>query len=222
MATPSTSQGIHEDSASSCRAPCSKKRLRERFARNGSLELTDRMAHRTTSSMSIRLPVAFAASGLLHALLLLIPIHGMPNAHEMSTNRRAADGIIHVSLSRREDISDKFSPHPPPGAPPATRVLPPAHLALTRQAELIEETIDDSLGYTDDMNIHGELVLELLVGRGGRPKSVRVIRSSMARSTEGAVVHRFFTARYRPGEVNGLPVESVILLSVTLSPNPAQ
>ena len=179
--------------------------------------------------MPIRLPLAFTASVLLHLILMLTPRYGKLETDVLPTAfQPARDKVIQVSLSRRETAPRNTSPYVTSALADSVvhRYLTvhdkPMTMLLSRQPELIEDTVDDAVGNVDGMGIHGELLLQIFLDRLGRPKSVRVIESSMRRDLEGAVAHRFFLAKYRPGEVNGLPVNSDIILSITLSANPSQ
>jgi hypothetical protein len=42
------------------------------------------------------------------------------------------------------------------------------------------------------------------------------MRSTLPRELEGQVVLQFYRARYRPGEIDGVPVNSELLLTVDL------
>lgn len=167
--------------------------------------------------------LAFAASLLLHLALAALPIHGqLPPTDPARAD--APDRVITASLPRRDLADSDSAPDPAVDAATSSHAIvhaSPGALTLSRQPELIEDSVDLLIGDANSMAVHGELTMRISLDRRGRPESVRVLRSTMRREVEGAVVLRFFKARYRPGEVNGLPVASEITLSIAIAAIPA-
>ena len=180
------------------------------------------MTYRQYLLIPRRLSLAIVASIALHLLLVLMPIFGKPQTNSISTKLQLATKIMHVSLSRREPATNELSPSPANSVAIRMGIAPttPMAMVLSRQPALIEGTVDDVVDNSDGMAIHGDLLLQIFLDRLGRPTSVRVIKSSMRRDVEGSVVQRFFRAKYQPGEVNGLPVSSDIILSISLTAKP--
>ena len=86
--------------------------------------------------------------------------------------------------------------------------------ALTRPPELVEDAPEEiELG---ELQEPGHLLLRLAIDRYGVVNGVFVLRSTLARELEGQVVLQFYRARYRPGEIDGVPVNSEMLLVVNL------
>ena len=86
--------------------------------------------------------------------------------------------------------------------------------ALTRPPELVEDAPEEiALG---ELQEPGHLLLRLAIDRYGAVNGVFVLRSTLARELEGQVVLQFYRARYRPGEIEGVPVDSEMLLVVNL------
>lgn len=86
--------------------------------------------------------------------------------------------------------------------------------ALTRPPELVEDAPEEiELG---ELQEAGHLLLRLAIDRYGVVDGVFVLRSTLARELEGQVVLQFYQASYRPGEIDGVPVNSEMLLVVNL------
>jgi hypothetical protein len=101
---------------------------------------------------------------------------------------------------------------PPPAAAPEPFYHSPH--ALTRPPELVEEAPAEI--ELPESQEPGQLLLRLAIDRYGVVNGVSVLRSSLARELEGQVVLQFYRARYRPGEIDGVPVNSELLLVVNL------
>jgi outer membrane biosynthesis protein TonB len=86
--------------------------------------------------------------------------------------------------------------------------------ALTRPPELVEEAPAEI--ELPELQEPGQVLLRLSIDRYGVVNGVQVLRSSLTRELEGQVVLQFYRARYRPGEIDGLPVNSELLLVVNL------
>ncbi len=122
--------------------------------------------------------------------------------------------------------------HPPPvpAVPPAARTLPEPSApaapsstpepfyhsphALTRPPELVEDAPEEI--ELAESQAPGQLLLRLAIDRYGVVNGVYVLRSSLTKDLEGRVVLQFYRARYRPGEIDGAPVNSELLLVVNL------
>jgi len=109
-------------------------------------------------------------------------------------------------------------PSPSDASPPPPTVLPEPFYhsshALTRPPELVEEAPAEI--ELPESQEPGQLLLRLAIDRYGVVNGVSVLRSSLARELEGQVVLQFYRARYRPGEIDGVPVNSELLLVVNL------
>lgn len=67
-----------------------------------------------------------------------------------------------------------------------------------------------------DMQEAGSLLLRLSIDRHGVVNAVSVLRSTLPHELEGKIVLQFYRAHYRPGEIDGVPVNSELLLAVDL------
>jgi hypothetical protein len=111
-------------------------------------------------------------------------------------------------------------PQPPTTTPPPTApAMEPAPFyhsphALTRPPELVED-VPAEIELPESQE-PGQVLLRLSIDRYGVVNGVQVLRSSLTRELEGQVVLQFYRARYRPGEIDGLPVNSELLLVVNL------
>lgn len=109
---------------------------------------------------------------------------------------------------------------PPAAEGEAARALPvpnyfPAE-ALTRQPELIGG-IDESLREPVEAGLRGRAIIRLYLNQSGKPERVSVLESTLPVEIEGLVVKAFYTAQYRPGEIDGLAVMSEMTVDVDLS-----
>lgn len=116
----------------------------------------------------------------------------------------------------------------PPTLPATARTEPPraatqklaaapfyhSQHALTRYAELVDDAQEDIP--MNDMQEAGNLLLRLAIDRHGVVNAVSVLRSTLPHELEGRIVLQFYHSRYRPGEIDGMPVNSELLLTVDL------
>lgn len=72
-------------------------------------------------------------------------------------------------------------------------------------------------GLSDGANAEGSLVARVTVNQHGRATHIKVLHSSLPAQVEEQVVSRLYWARYRPGEKDGHPVESVMFLEINAS-----
>lgn len=130
-----------------------------------------------------------------------------PESHRAATPAPAA-------LSRPAPM-----PNPTPaeeGA--AAQVAAPASFthslhALTRQPELQGDG-PQLVQLPEDMQQPGSILLRLFIDRHGVVNGVNVLRSTLPREIEGQIVLQFYRAAYRPGEIDGEPVDSEMLLQI--------
>lgn len=87
---------------------------------------------------------------------------------------------------------------------------------LTRQPELAE-AIDDKLNESFEAGFRGHAVIRLFLDETGKVDKVSVLESTLPIDIEGLVVRSFFKARYRPGEIDGVPVMSEMTVSADLT-----
>jgi hypothetical protein len=87
---------------------------------------------------------------------------------------------------------------------------------LTRQPEL-SEAIDDKLNESFEAGFRGHAVIRLFLDESGKVDKVSVLESTLPIDVEGIVVTLFFKARYRPGEIDGVPVMSEMTVSTDLT-----
>ncbi len=87
---------------------------------------------------------------------------------------------------------------------------------LTRQPELAE-AIDDKFNESFEAGFRGHAVIRLFLDENGKVNKVHVLESTLPIDVEGMVVKSFFTARYRPGEIDGVPVMSEMTVSADLT-----
>lgn len=87
---------------------------------------------------------------------------------------------------------------------------------LTRQPELAE-AIDDKLNESFEAEFRGHAVIRLFLDESGKVDKVSVLESTLPINVEGILVTLFFKARYRPGEIDGLPVMSEMTVSADLT-----
>jgi hypothetical protein len=86
--------------------------------------------------------------------------------------------------------------------------------ALTRPPELVEDAPAEI--ELPELQEPGQVLLRLSIDRYGVVNGVQVLRSTLMRELEGQVVLQFYRARYRPGEIDSVPVNSELLLVVNL------
>lgn len=91
----------------------------------------------------------------------------------------------------------------------------PVAAKSSKQAELIGD-ISNLIELGNTANASGVLTFRLVISRLGRVASVEVLRSTLPREIEGAIVLRFYLANYRPGEVDGTPVDSELVIAAEL------
>ncbi|WP_291991969.1 TonB family protein [Candidatus Accumulibacter sp. ACC003] len=77
---------------------------------------------------------------------------------------------------------------------------------LTRAAELRDEP--PIVTPPNEAPASGKLVLRVLLGAGGAVDRIEVSRSSLPPAYDAAVVSAFTGLRFRPGEIDGMPVRS--------------
>jgi hypothetical protein len=86
--------------------------------------------------------------------------------------------------------------------------------SLSRQPELVGEQ-PESLEIPDSVQ-SGHLLVRLSIDRFGKVDAVTVLRSTLPHETEGGVVMQFYRASYRPGEIDGRPVNGEMILFINL------
>nr|WP_314623209.1 hypothetical protein [uncultured Noviherbaspirillum sp.] len=110
-------------------------------------------------------------------------------------------------------LSKKAASLPEASPPSPLPVYHPSD-ALTRPPELVENAPEEI--ELPESQGAGHVLLRLAIDRHGVVNAVNVLRSTLARQLEGQVVLQFYRARYRPGEIDGVPVNSELLLTVDL------
>lgn len=86
--------------------------------------------------------------------------------------------------------------------------------ALSRQPELVGEP-PESMEIPEGVQ-SGHLLVRLSIDRFGKVNAVSVLRSTLPHEIEGQVVMQFYQARYRPGEIDGMPVNGEMILFINL------
>jgi hypothetical protein len=86
--------------------------------------------------------------------------------------------------------------------------------SLSRQPELVGEQ-PESLEIPDGVQ-SGHLLVRLSIDRFGKVKAVSVLRSTLPHELEGQVAMQFYQASYRPGEIDGKPVNGEMILFINL------
>jgi hypothetical protein len=86
--------------------------------------------------------------------------------------------------------------------------------SLSRQPELVGER-PESLEIPDGVQ-SGHLLVRLSIDRFGKVKAVSVLRSTLPHDIEGQVAMQFYQANYRPGEIDGKPVNGEMILFINL------
>jgi hypothetical protein len=87
---------------------------------------------------------------------------------------------------------------------------------LTRQPELAE-AIDDMLNESLEAGFRGHAGLRLFLDENGKVDKGGVLVSTLPIDIEGLIVRSVFKARYRPGEIDGVPVMSEMTVSADLT-----
>jgi outer membrane biosynthesis protein TonB len=114
-------------------------------------------------------------------------------------------------------------PRQEPSLPDAAKAATPSRLhrpayhpsdTLTRPPELVENAPEEI--ELPESQGTGHVLLRLAIDRHGVVNAVNVLRSTLPRELEGQVVLQFYRARYRPGEIDGVRVNSELLLTVDL------
>lgn len=173
-------------------------------------------------------------SASLHVFFLVLPLAPLPEKPGRSG--------LEVRLPPRANVLDDSNRMPPPQqqadstvpeprpsnpAPkdeglPAPLPLPPRYYEaqeLTRQASP-ESELESTIPLATDQPSGGRMNFRLFIDETGRPERIEVVRSTLPRSIEAGIVQRFFTARYRPGEIDGLPVKSILTLEADIDGQP--
>jgi outer membrane biosynthesis protein TonB len=124
---------------------------------------------------------------------------------------------VSAPLPQAVSVPDSAAPDAP-GTAQAEGAADPnlyysAH-ALSRQPELVGES-PDSMEIPDGVQ-SGHLLVRLSIDRFGKVNAVSVLRSTLPHDIEGQVVMQFYQARYRPGEINGKPVNGEMILFINL------
>jgi outer membrane biosynthesis protein TonB len=86
--------------------------------------------------------------------------------------------------------------------------------ALSRQPELVGEP-PESMEIPEGVQ-SGHLLVRLSIDRFGKVNAVSVLRSTLPHDIEGQVVMQFYQASYRPGEIDGKPVNGEMVLFINL------
>lgn len=148
-----------------------------------------------------------------------LPAPAMPAAKApiapVKSESHRADTPAPAAVSRTDPI-----PAPTPAEKSATAQLaaPPSFThslhALTRQPELQGDG-PQLVQLPEDMQQPGSILLRLFIDRHGIVNGVNVLRSTLPREIEGQIVLQFYRAAYRPGEIDGEPVDSEMLLQIS-------
>lgn len=160
--------------------------------------------------------IALFASLLLHAVLVYWgqKLHAQQSGHVPIFPRA---GLLTVALLEPNPENDSASNHPAN----ATKDVPdnsPVAFAqngrLTKLPELLGELPEIAL---DQTGKNGQTIsVRLIVSANGKVVFLNVLASSLPRLVEEQVVAALYHANYRPGEVDGKPVNAEMLLSVTV------
>ncbi|MDB5855902.1 MAG: hypothetical protein JWR22_3943 [Herminiimonas sp.] len=89
--------------------------------------------------------------------------------------------------------------------------------SLSRQPELVGEA-PESLEIPSGLR-SGHLLARLSIDRFGKVNAVSVLRSTLPHEVEGQIAMQFYQASYRPGEIDGKPVNAEMTLFINLEPN---
>lgn len=173
-------------------------------------------------------------SASLHVFCLVLPLAPLPekpgrSGLEVRLPPRASVLDDSNRMSPPQPQADSTAPEPRPSNPapkdeglPAPLPLPPRYYEaqeLTRQASP-ESELESTVPLATDQPTGGRMSFRLFIDETGRPERIEVIRSTLPRSIEAGIVQRFFTARYRPGEIDGLPVKSILTLEADIDGQP--
>ena len=86
---------------------------------------------------------------------------------------------------------------------------------LTKKAELI----DDEPSFVEiptEGKTSGNILLQLNIDQFGTINSLSILRSSLPHQIEEQVALKFYRAKYRPGEIDGIPVNSEMYVFIQI------
>lgn len=198
-------------------------------------------SHKNLGSDNI-LPHAVAISFLFHLVLISVVADSLlltSNANRPSSIRVFIQPTIKSDSERARVLLNSSSPAPPSEAKDDSKAIrnsgEPHRLAASQQPpeqstagpqyesvtppSLLEIEEDGLHGLNEGANAEGSLVARVTISQYGRATHIKVLHSSLPAQVEEQVVSRLYWARYRPGEKDGHPVESVMFLEINASPD---
>jgi outer membrane biosynthesis protein TonB len=161
----------------------------------------------------------FAETATAATVPLVVQLKAAPQPAAPAVPPIASEPPV-VKADEAATRSTAARPQPPaaamPSTAPAVEPEPYYHSphALTRPPELVENAPAEI--ELPELGEPGQLLLRLAIDRYGLVNGVYVLRSNLTRELEGQVVLQFYRARYRPGEIEDVPVNSELLLVINL------
>jgi hypothetical protein len=86
---------------------------------------------------------------------------------------------------------------------------------LTRQPEMI---VQPAGAMEVSQSQPGEVVFRLGIDHSGKVKLLQRLKSTLPREDEGKLALQLYRAEYRPGEINGIAVDSEMIVDLKLDP----
>lgn len=173
-----------------------------------------------------RLCVALVVSCLLHVVVLISfgseRYHGTTSSREVPWVLKTRMGIepsqanLQTSPSPEKSTTPKKAAQEPIdeslNAPTTESFFTPKQLTKNPQPV---GTVDLEVPQVSLLTTPGRLVLKIQINRQGRVETVDIEKSNLPQPFGDAVAEVFRKTRFTPGEIDGRPVGSVMLIEIT-------
>ncbi len=166
----------------------------------------------------VRLINCLAGSFILHAVFLSFSQQAFWNPVGNSRNPEYA--TLHEPLTVRlvpkeppSALIAKISSAQTPSSPKPSTSTYHAAQDLSRKPEMIDkqpEAIEIGQGTT------GEVVFRLSINRFGKVTLLQRLKSTLPREAEGKLAMQLYQAKYRAGEIDGIAVDSEMIVDLRL------
>jgi TonB family protein len=164
-----------------------------------------------------RLGLALLISTLLHVIFVTVSYSSAGGHHSIASSDTPS-----MTLSARIISGDTSGALPPKHSGSLTQdklAKSNPEQRLSRRARPLV-TVDLDVPESSLLSQSGRLVLKLWISHLGTVEKVVIDKSSLPEGFAKAVASVFAKARFAPGEVDGRPVDSVLLIEVTHEADP--